>query len=167
MDGTTLTSSHQSPPWRETATVPSRPCPPAPCRCPQSSSQVRPWYRAAQSITFETSWHNWCVLYRNHKGCLNKIFDWIYLKCCTFSLFIPIFDPKFKVNISCFVYLPPGGSATSSPAMLGIRRHSSNYQRAQSSMQLDTYYGDSLHKRQYTGLYYGVPQGCIQEPLMF
>uniref|UniRef100_A0A673YDE2 Plakophilin 4 n=1 Tax=Salmo trutta TaxID=8032 RepID=A0A673YDE2_SALTR len=45
-----------------------------------------------------------------------------------------------------------GGSATSSPAMLGIRRHSSNYQRAQSSMQLDTYYGDnSLHKNQYTG----------------
>uniref|UniRef100_A0A3B3C6U9 Plakophilin 4 n=1 Tax=Oryzias melastigma TaxID=30732 RepID=A0A3B3C6U9_ORYME len=44
-----------------------------------------------------------------------------------------------------------GGSATSSPAMLGIRRHSSNYQRAQSSMQLDTYYVDSLHKRQYTG----------------
>lgn len=48
-----------------------------------------------------------------------------------------------------------GGSATSSPAMLGIRRHSSNYQRAQSSMQLDTYYGDnSLHKRQYTGLWH-------------
>ncbi|XP_041701182.2 LOW QUALITY PROTEIN: plakophilin-4 [Coregonus clupeaformis] len=45
-----------------------------------------------------------------------------------------------------------GGSATSSPAMLGIRRPSSNYQRAQSSMQLDTYYGDnSLHKNQYTG----------------
>ncbi|KAI3366140.1 hypothetical protein L3Q82_009963, partial [Scortum barcoo] len=45
-----------------------------------------------------------------------------------------------------------GGSATSSPAMLGIRRHSTNYQRAQSSMQLDTYYGDnSLHKQQYTG----------------
>ncbi|XP_062237037.1 plakophilin-4-like isoform X1 [Platichthys flesus] len=45
-----------------------------------------------------------------------------------------------------------GGSATSSPAMLGIRGHSSNYQRAQSSMQLDTYYGDnSLHKQQYTG----------------
>ncbi|XP_061788724.1 plakophilin-4-like isoform X4 [Nerophis lumbriciformis] len=45
-----------------------------------------------------------------------------------------------------------GGSATSSPAMLGFRRHSSNYPRAQSSMQLDTYYGDnSLHKRQYTG----------------
>ncbi|CAB1327961.1 unnamed protein product [Coregonus sp. 'balchen'] len=42
-----------------------------------------------------------------------------------------------------------GGSATSSPAMLGIRRPSSNYQRAQSSMQLDTYYGDnSLHKNQ-------------------
>ncbi|XP_061631928.1 plakophilin-4-like isoform X3 [Phyllopteryx taeniolatus] len=45
-----------------------------------------------------------------------------------------------------------GGSATSSPAMLGIRRHSSNYPRAQSSMQLDTYYGDnSSHKHQYTG----------------
>ncbi|KAM4601972.1 plakophilin-4-like [Polymixia lowei] len=45
-----------------------------------------------------------------------------------------------------------GGSATSSPAMLGLRRHSSNHQRAQSSMQLDTYYGDnSLHKHQYTG----------------
>lgn len=45
-----------------------------------------------------------------------------------------------------------GGSATSSPAMLGIRRHSSNHQRAQSSMQLDTYYGDNgLLKRQYTG----------------
>ncbi|XP_056156875.1 plakophilin-4-like [Lampris incognitus] len=45
-----------------------------------------------------------------------------------------------------------GGSATSSPAMLGIRRHSSNYQRAQSSMQLDTFYGDnSLHKHPYTG----------------
>nr|XP_057907787.1 plakophilin-4-like isoform X4 [Doryrhamphus excisus] len=54
------------------------------------------------------------------------------------------------------IHMPPviqsGGSATSSPAMLGIRRHSSNYPRAQSSMQLDTYYGDdSLHKRQYTG----------------
>lgn len=46
-----------------------------------------------------------------------------------------------------------GGSATSSPAMLGFRRHSSNYQRAQSSMQLDTFYEDnSLHKRQHTGL---------------
>ncbi|XP_056883594.1 plakophilin-4-like [Takifugu flavidus] len=45
-----------------------------------------------------------------------------------------------------------GGSATSSPAMLGFRRHSSNYQRAQSSMQLDTFYEDnSLHKRQHTG----------------
>ncbi|XP_057685468.1 plakophilin-4-like isoform X6 [Corythoichthys intestinalis] len=54
------------------------------------------------------------------------------------------------------IHMPPviqsGGSATSSPAMLGIRRHSSNYPRAQSSMQLDTYYGDnSLHKHQYTG----------------
>lgn len=47
-----------------------------------------------------------------------------------------------------------GGSATSSPAMLGFRRHSSNYQRAQSSMQLDAFYEDnSLHKRQHTGLH--------------
>ncbi|XP_035478383.1 plakophilin-4-like isoform X2 [Scophthalmus maximus] len=45
-----------------------------------------------------------------------------------------------------------GGSATSSPAMLGIRGHGSNYQRAQSSMQLNSYYGDnSLHKQEYTG----------------
>ncbi|XP_077574138.1 plakophilin-4-like isoform X1 [Stigmatopora nigra] len=45
-----------------------------------------------------------------------------------------------------------GGSATSSPAMLGIRRHSSNYPRAQSSMHLDTYYADnSLHRHHYTG----------------
>ncbi|XP_067116208.1 plakophilin-4 [Osmerus mordax] len=45
-----------------------------------------------------------------------------------------------------------GGSATSSPAMLGIRRLSYNNQRAQSSMQLDTYYGDnSLQKHQRAG----------------
>ncbi|XP_034408856.1 plakophilin-4-like isoform X2 [Cyclopterus lumpus] len=45
-----------------------------------------------------------------------------------------------------------GGSAMSSPAMLGIRRHSSNYQRAQSSMQLDSYYGDNgSQARQYAG----------------
>lgn len=47
-----------------------------------------------------------------------------------------------------------GASATSSPAMLGFRRHSSNYQRAQSSMQLDTFYEDnSLHKRQHKGFH--------------
>lgn len=56
-----------------------------------------------------------------------------------------------------------GGSATSSPAMLGIRRHSSNYQRAQSSMQLDTYYGDnSLHKRQFTGPCARSPSGFFK-----
>lgn len=71
-----------------------------------------------------------------------------------------------------FLYLPVffslGGSATSSPAMLGIRRHSKNYQRAQSSMQLDTYYGDnSLHKQQYTGSCCGVPQGFMFGPLAF
>uniref|UniRef100_A0A8C5A936 Plakophilin-4-like n=1 Tax=Gadus morhua TaxID=8049 RepID=A0A8C5A936_GADMO len=54
------------------------------------------------------------------------------------------------------LHMPPvvqsGGSATSSPAMLGIRRHSSNNQRMQSSMQLDSYYGDnSLHKYPYNG----------------
>ncbi|XP_056287395.1 plakophilin-4-like isoform X2 [Pseudoliparis swirei] len=43
-----------------------------------------------------------------------------------------------------------GGSATSSPAMLGIRRHSSNYQRARSSVQLDSYYGDT-GPHQHTG----------------
>ncbi|KAM9766825.1 uncharacterized protein ACNS7B_016948 isoform 1-T1 [Menidia menidia] len=44
-----------------------------------------------------------------------------------------------------------GGSAASSPAMLGSRRQSSNYQRAQSSMQPNTFSGASLHKRQRTG----------------
>lgn len=58
---------------------------------------------------------------------------------------------SISVEVDCLLLISPGGSATSSPAMLGIRRHSSNYQRAQSSMQLDTYYGDSVHKRQYTG----------------
>uniref|UniRef100_A0A8D2ZKV9 Plakophilin-4-like n=1 Tax=Scophthalmus maximus TaxID=52904 RepID=A0A8D2ZKV9_SCOMX len=51
-----------------------------------------------------------------------------------------------------------GGSATSSPAMLGIRGHGSNYQRAQSSMQLNSYYGDnSLHKQEYTEPFYDEP----------
>ncbi|XP_061788725.1 plakophilin-4-like isoform X5 [Nerophis lumbriciformis] len=56
-----------------------------------------------------------------------------------------------------------GGSATSSPAMLGFRRHSSNYPRAQSSMQLDTYYGDnSLHKRSDKTTPYFIDTYCSQ-----
>lgn len=63
-------------------------------------------------------------------------------------------ESVFSISVLRKLFFPSGGSATSSPAMLGIRRHSSNYQRAQSSMQLDTYYGDnSLHKQQYTGSY--------------
>ncbi|XP_061081886.1 plakophilin-4-like isoform X1 [Conger conger] len=44
------------------------------------------------------------------------------------------------------------GSATSSPAMLGIKEHRSDYQRAKSSMQFYNYQGDNnIHKGQYTG----------------
>ncbi|KAJ8253340.1 hypothetical protein GJAV_G00211850 [Gymnothorax javanicus] len=44
------------------------------------------------------------------------------------------------------------GSATSSPAMLGIREQRSDYQRAKSSMQYYNYQGDNnVHKSQYTG----------------
>ena len=51
-----------------------------------------------------------------------------------------------------FSVVVSGHSATSSPAMLGIRRLSYNHQRAQSSMQLDTYYGDnSLQNHQRAG----------------
>lgn len=49
----------------------------------------------------------------------------------------------------------PAASATSSPAMLGIREHRDtirDYQRAQSTMQFYNYHGDnSIHKNQYTG----------------
>lgn len=67
------------------------------------------------------------------------------------SVSFSFLSSNISVKVHCLLRISPGGSATSSPAMLGIRRHSSNYQRAQSSMQLDTYYGDSVHKRQYTG----------------
>uniref|UniRef100_A0A3Q3RL14 Plakophilin 4 n=1 Tax=Mastacembelus armatus TaxID=205130 RepID=A0A3Q3RL14_9TELE len=47
------------------------------------------------------------------------------------------------------------GSATSSPAMLGIKEHRDSirdYQRAQSTMQFYNYQGDNtIHKKQYTG----------------
>ncbi|XP_040004114.1 plakophilin-4 isoform X6 [Xiphias gladius] len=49
----------------------------------------------------------------------------------------------------------PAASATSSPAMLGIKEHrdtNKDYQRAQSTMQFYNYQGDnSIHKNQYTG----------------
>ncbi|KAF1382494.1 hypothetical protein PFLUV_G00144370 [Perca fluviatilis] len=49
----------------------------------------------------------------------------------------------------------PAVSATSSPAMLGIKEHRDtirDYQRAQSTMQFYNYQGDnSIHKKQYTG----------------
>ncbi|KAM6986397.1 plakophilin-4-like isoform 2-T2 [Aplochiton taeniatus] len=46
----------------------------------------------------------------------------------------------------------PAGSATSSPAMLGIKEHRSDYQRAPSTMQFYNYQGDNnVHKNQYTG----------------
>ncbi|XP_019115385.2 plakophilin-4 isoform X6 [Larimichthys crocea] len=49
----------------------------------------------------------------------------------------------------------PAASATSSPAMLGIKEHRDtirDYQRAQSTMQFYNYQGDnSIHKNQYTG----------------
>lgn len=44
-----------------------------------------------------------------------------------------------------------GGSATSSPAVLGIRGHRLNQRRTQSSMQLHNYYGDANRNSQYTG----------------
>ncbi|XP_069558544.1 plakophilin-4-like isoform X2 [Brachyistius frenatus] len=49
----------------------------------------------------------------------------------------------------------PAASATSSPAMLGIKEHRDSirdYQRPQSTMQFYNYQGDnSIHKKQYTG----------------
>lgn len=55
-------------------------------------------------------------------------------------------------NLQMSPVLQTGGSATSSPAMLGIRGHRLSQQRAQSSMQLHNYYGDdSLQKNQYRG----------------
>nr|XP_020450488.1 plakophilin-4 isoform X2 [Monopterus albus] len=49
----------------------------------------------------------------------------------------------------------PAASATSSPAILGIKEHRDNsrdYPRAQSTMQFYNYQGDSsVHKKQYTG----------------
>uniref|UniRef100_A0AAY4APB7 Plakophilin 4 n=1 Tax=Denticeps clupeoides TaxID=299321 RepID=A0AAY4APB7_9TELE len=70
-----------------------------------------------------------------------------------------------------------GGSATSSPAMLGIRGHRLSHQRAQSSMQLHNYYGDDDTRKVHRGVYdtYGMylssPQGYddpyLDEPLPY
>ncbi len=54
--------------------------------------------------------------------------------------------------VICFFSPHLGGSATSSPAMLGIRGHHLNQRRTQSSMQLHNYYGDAnRNTSQYTG----------------
>uniref|UniRef100_A0A7N8X2N5 Plakophilin 4 n=1 Tax=Mastacembelus armatus TaxID=205130 RepID=A0A7N8X2N5_9TELE len=58
------------------------------------------------------------------------------------------------------------GSATSSPAMLGIKEHRDSirdYQRAQSTMQFYNYQGDNtIHKKQYTGS--GKPSSYYYSP---
>lgn len=63
---------------------------------------------------------------------------------------------EFKVGLFfCFFSLFAAASATSSPAMLGIKEHRDtirDYQRAQSTMQFYNYQGDgSDPKKQYTG----------------
>ncbi|XP_072574668.1 plakophilin-4 isoform X1 [Paramormyrops kingsleyae] len=56
-----------------------------------------------------------------------------------------------STNLQMSPVIQSGGSATSSPAMLGIKEHRSNYQRTQSSMQFYNYQGDgSVHKYQST-----------------
>ncbi|KAL1273174.1 hypothetical protein QQF64_029036, partial [Cirrhinus molitorella] len=55
-------------------------------------------------------------------------------------------------NVQMSPVIQSGGSATSSPAMLGIRGHRLNQRRTQSSMQLHNYYGDAnRNTTQYTG----------------
>ncbi|XP_076871651.1 plakophilin-4 isoform X3 [Brachyhypopomus gauderio] len=55
-------------------------------------------------------------------------------------------------NLQTSPVIQSGGSATSSPAMLGIREHHLSKRRAQSSMQLHNYYGDAnRNKTLYTG----------------
>ncbi|MCJ8730037.1 hypothetical protein PDJAM_G00113800 [Pangasius djambal] len=55
-------------------------------------------------------------------------------------------------NLQMSPVIQSGGSATSSPAMLGIREHRLSKRRAQSSMQLHNYYGDAnRNKTLYTG----------------
>ncbi|XP_051569182.1 plakophilin-4-like isoform X1 [Myxocyprinus asiaticus] len=55
-------------------------------------------------------------------------------------------------NVQMSPVIQSGGSATSSPAMLGIRGHRLNQRRTQSSMQLHNYYGDAnRNSSQFTG----------------
>ncbi|XP_062853755.1 plakophilin-4 [Trichomycterus rosablanca] len=55
-------------------------------------------------------------------------------------------------NLQMSPVIQSGGSATSSPAMLGIREHRLSKRRAQSTMQLHNYYGDTnRNKNLYTG----------------
>lgn len=63
---------------------------------------------------------------------------------------------EFKVKMRFVLFfLFTAASATSSPAMLGIKEHRDSirdYQRAQSTMQFYNYQGDNtIHKKQYTG----------------
>lgn len=74
---------------------------------------------------------------------------------------------EFNVKI-CFFFLFTAASATSSPAMLGIKEHRDtirDYQRAQSTMQFYNYQGDNtIHKKQYTGTQtklFKLLTGCI------
>lgn len=60
-----------------------------------------------------------------------------------------------EFNVKMYFFSSPAASATSSPAVLGIKEHRDtirDYQRAQSTMQFYNYQGDnSIHKNQYTG----------------
>nr|XP_015214231.1 PREDICTED: plakophilin-4 isoform X3 [Lepisosteus oculatus] len=55
-------------------------------------------------------------------------------------------------NLQMSPVIQSAGSATSSPALLGIKEQRSDYQRTQPSMQFYNYQGDNnVHKSQYTG----------------
>ncbi|XP_066544567.1 plakophilin-4 isoform X3 [Amia ocellicauda] len=55
-------------------------------------------------------------------------------------------------NLQMSPVIQSAGSATSSPALLGIKEQRSDYQRTQPSMQFYNYQGDNnVHKNQYTG----------------
>uniref|UniRef100_A0A8C6PXM4 Plakophilin 4 n=1 Tax=Nothobranchius furzeri TaxID=105023 RepID=A0A8C6PXM4_NOTFU len=60
----------------------------------------------------------------------------------------------------------PAASATSSPAMLGVKEHRDtirDYQRPQSTMQFYNYQGDgSIHRKQYTGIHLKSNQCSVQ-----
>lgn len=70
---------------------------------------------------------------------------------------------EFNVTKRVFCFFLAAASATSSPALLGIREHRDtirDYQRAQSTMQFSNYQGDnSIHKKQYTGRHLKATRG--------